>query len=384
MPACSQPPKPKLTYTVAPALIAVGGTAKLTVTVSNASQKDINCKQITLRLAIGENADSFTTKEDAKNIGTSKPQKWRADTTQREKGTFTFSPQSNAGKPHIKQGGSLPSITLYDIKVNSSPGNALLTIEEELDDGSAKAQDIRRVAKFSGGFSLSDFRCERPEVEAGAKARLSWDVKNRTDEKIVLYHPGAPSGIDVSTTQQYALPIHRDTAFTIRATQHKTGQNEVTHALSSFVTCTNQHLEVNKLQTRDAVTLLHRPRTDPGFLPPHETGTHQRTYRATTDGVLIGAFRTHRPDVSGSLTITVEPPDTSAGAHTARLYDAGAGSGNPHDPGPELALPVPEGHTVTVQWILNIGTTDDTTTPFTTLLHWHPWGNGHLASATSP
>ncbi|WP_329172723.1 hypothetical protein [Streptomyces sp. NBC_01477] len=357
-----------------PPQLAVGTPATVNVTVTNTTGTPVTCKKLTLTLAVGEGGEAFTTKADAAIIKVIFPQDGWSRQTHTEDNVLVLVPGRKVQKIEDEL-----VFGLIDVKVNNTPGQAELTIVEET---TAEARTIRRHTKFSGGFTLGEFLPKAPSVRAGEEVELTWQCDNHKDEKLFLHWSEGPAeGRDVSRDKSTRVTIWRDTAFRLSA-----DQGGVTYALSTFITVQEPHLVVHKLISKGPCVLWQRPSpgTMPPLIPPPNTlGSWVRHYTATSDGLLDGSVQTFRSSAQAGLRITVRPP---AGAEHGASARAAGDCPDGYDPGRQVAVPVPCGSRVTVDWDLkDTGPQPSPHRAVVPALTWHSWGTGVLVpDATDP
>ncbi|GAA1880709.1 hypothetical protein [Streptantibioticus ferralitis] len=388
------PTKPSpLDVTVEGAEVSRG---KLRITVTNTTSTTHTCDTLTFALAVGGGAAAFTAAHKAADIQITHPSGWALETVSGRTGVFEASPNDEAAAD-VPRNTPLEFV-LSNIAVNTAPGTAELVVTEKTIQGGTRVGETKLYCpKATGGLRLADFRPTLQVIPAGDKAELTWKFTPVEGAKVDLHYFDAAEGkekkVSVSGDRNHQVRLYEDTSFMLHAYVGPEAAPTVSYQLYTFVTVSLPYLRTKDLTVVGAASLLGRARphtTRPRLTPEPSVTTVNlsASYTAETDGLLTGSVRTFFEGTNAQLAVTVKPPNATGTEHTAYVYCADDVDSRVYAPGPNLAMPVPKGSTVDVDWkLVRSAEFDDAqhagTHLFATTMEWHPWGTGKLVPMTT-
>ena len=202
-----------------PPPMQVGTTTILIFSVSCPS-KNQGCtvSEIAIHLPAGKDATDLTNVAPSASAASISPsdhdQHW---TSAFDQGTFTFTPD---GGPVVFRGQSL-TIEVKGIQVSPLVGTADINIIEfSTPAGSPpsppeKKHAVIEAAKFPADFYCSDFHADKPQINVGDTATLTWIGSDDADYAIAYgEYPSTPVTGRTWTTPQ---PLYTSTAFILTA-----------------------------------------------------------------------------------------------------------------------------------------------------------------------
>lgn len=345
--------------------------ATLTEIMENKTDNDIPFASIAITIPVGPDERDLTPK---KLVGAIKPTYDLGKTWKHEvkEGIFTLKPRSKDGvfPKHTKF-----TITLDGIHMNNKPGTATVTVTENTPGG---PNDVcLLVTKVAAGVHFGDFKPRLPLVEAGAQAELSWtaqipptmkySAELHWDTDLEHHNP------NVTQDHSWSGYLHRDTAFSLRATI--TDDNPVpvtTHpTLATFITISHPHLTTTHCTVHGTTHIL-RARENHTICMTR-TSTEQSappiTLTATTDGLL--SLTLAKYTTVPTVRLRLYPPDTITVLYSTTI------TARPSTTAPRLTVPVPEGDSVTLE-----DRSQDQSLTYWLILDWQPLGTGSLIPPT--
>ena len=296
--------------------------ASLTIAVSNTSwPKGVTCKQIQFSFYIAQDSAQSLTDTDTGIHCTSTPDSnW--DISETSAGVFTATPNSSGDSLITSQG---LIFQIYNIRINTTPGNALFMINEISDAAGAESGDHSGtfyLAKFPYSFYVKNYHASKPIVDNNEPVTLYWTGSVNASYSLA-FSPGSPP-VDVSTVRTWTSdPLTQATVFQLTVKAQVLG--ETLDAVLSVTVLVNQpeieatslkvtgDSELNTLNATGDTTLstvkansINTPSADitnmqlngilAGSLTLNATlGALQNfvqitpaTYQANTDGFIIG------------------------------------------------------------------------------------------------
>ncbi|HYW11887.1 MAG TPA: hypothetical protein VE871_08020 [Longimicrobium sp.] len=286
--------------------LQAGGTATLTLIVSNSGRQVVTVASIAVTLPVGTNAKDLTA--DASGIQSQLPPGWNVS---QSGGELTLRPAT----PEAARvaGGGL-SFVFARIRLNNQPGTVAVAITETASSPAQPAPQPRTATlalyKFPPQFQVSELSAGALVVDAGGTATLLWTGTTGTYR--MQYSPGNGPRVDVpvgNTGPYTTQPLFRtpNVVFTLAVSVTVPGQDQ------PLVTQRQLAVDVRAL-TIDRFDIL------PPVVPVN--GVAKLTWRTSNAASAIIQPGSHRVAPNGSLYVVV------AGTQVFTLM-ALDGAGNP-------------------------------------------------------
>ncbi|GGX55157.1 hypothetical protein [Streptomyces noursei] len=363
----------------------------LHVTVGRGISQRVLCDGLTIRLAIGDDAGSWTTERQSLRTsvrggtGASQGRGWVADiAADGDWQVFTFTPNALAEF----DGSWDMTLAITDIRLNTQAGHARVGLSENTSysGGTTSKSTQTTVQKAPRDFVLHSFHPEPLSVDNGEAALLKWE--GTRNASYTLFWDRQQLDLDFGSHNPYGQwptpALHQNTTFMLQA-KYQENQDTYWRRLTTTVSVVNPDLEVHNLTVTGAfktdsiaardgdainvennlnvlenvqstfrgpvvalgsLTVEHAAEMfgaaeQLAYWGPNSSG--DQTFEAPTDGLVVGRLKVGSTDESGEISVTVD--DVHARTAGTAIHSAGPSEPAWH----QVVAPVRRGHKFTVQ-----------------------------------
>ena len=216
--------------------------AALTIVVSNGTTDPIYCDRITFSFDIGPLAQNLTNVGKGILCAASPSDQWRI--AGNDEGVFV----ATATKPEYREITTNGLVfQIYNVQVNQQVGTFAFNVDEHSSPDNITYQDhynTYNIAKFPYGFFVNNFIANKPQVQNGETALLTW-IGSDLATYTILYDNQPP--VDVTNVRSWKTPpLNHDTNFILKASAQSLGETVNTY-LSTVVSVANPVLNATSL-----------------------------------------------------------------------------------------------------------------------------------------
>lgn len=215
--------------------------AALTLVVSNGSDSAIYCDRIIFSIPVGELAQDLTTAPEGILVAAQPSGQWQI--VSGKDGTFTATPV----KPEFSKITTDGLVfRLYSIQVNKKVGTFALTVDEHSSLDGTNFRNLTnsyKLPKFPYEFFMSNFTADKPMVDNGGRATLTWSGSDNATYTILYDN----ENVDVTGKRAWPTPpLHHMTNFILKAMVQHDGET-VWSYLNTVVAVSNPELTATAL-----------------------------------------------------------------------------------------------------------------------------------------